>query len=262
MPDFILGIVVGVLINLATALFSRHKALALMPWLFFYIILHGAYVLFTSDAMRGFVMKNNHWWTYMVVAILAVGFWKFITVSVKRIDRATSTLEHADTDRKHPTANDIADEVIKRLQQQKDTGSRNIRPAAEANTVASLGLFPSLNEGAKNTNVDAMALAFQNNGTVPDHNISTKLFLYNVAKEIKVVNPNRVKVTDGGVRANFINLFVPELLPGELQVVSIGLAFPITGYKDADLFGKKELRAPKFWSNGKGESPIIVYLTT
>ena len=89
MGDFILGIVVAAVINLLTALFSRRKALTLLPWLLLYITLHGAYV-FLSGSGRDFLMKHNQWWAYPVVAVIALLFWKFVNIAVNSIAIATN----------------------------------------------------------------------------------------------------------------------------------------------------------------------------
>jgi hypothetical protein len=46
---FVFGVVVGVVTNLVTALFSRAKALRVLPWLLFYILAHGTVVALQSD---------------------------------------------------------------------------------------------------------------------------------------------------------------------------------------------------------------------
>jgi len=57
MDAFILGVVVGVLINLVTALFSRRHGLQLIPWLCLYIAIHGTYVMLTSTSVTAQAMK-------------------------------------------------------------------------------------------------------------------------------------------------------------------------------------------------------------
>jgi len=87
--NFALGIVVGIVINLVTALFSRRKALALLPWLLLYIGIHGAYVFLTGNG-REFIVKHNQWWIYLIVVVIALLFWKTIIAVVNKIDTATA----------------------------------------------------------------------------------------------------------------------------------------------------------------------------
>jgi|KBSSwiStaDraftv2_1062776.scaffolds.fasta_scaffold719542_1 hypothetical protein len=78
MGTFVLGVVVGVVINLVTALFSRHKALQLLPWLLFYIFLHAAYVTFGEA-------------TYVAAGLVALIVWKLIIYQVDKLALFTAT---------------------------------------------------------------------------------------------------------------------------------------------------------------------------
>jgi hypothetical protein len=90
MGGFILGIVVGVVINIVTALFSRDKALQILPWLLFYIFLHGTYVLLgTTEGGQQLVMISRGWPSYIIAALIALLVWAFIRHSVERLDYAT-----------------------------------------------------------------------------------------------------------------------------------------------------------------------------
>jgi hypothetical protein len=94
---FILGVVIGVLINLITALFSRDKALALIPWLLLYIFIHGAYVLLNGGPVSVFAAnmarKYSTNWSYPIVmmmgAILTGLAWRGINSATAKLEQAT-----------------------------------------------------------------------------------------------------------------------------------------------------------------------------
>jgi hypothetical protein len=99
MSGFILGIAVGIVINLVTALFSRDKALKLLPWLLLYIMMHGSAVLLNADFMKGIVMeevkqfKPYGWLSYAIVILLSgcIGgiYWKASNLFVTRLAQHT-----------------------------------------------------------------------------------------------------------------------------------------------------------------------------
>jgi hypothetical protein len=95
MGTFVFGMVVGVVINLITALFSRRHAVQLLPWLCFYMAVHGMYVGLQTEIAWGIEMKiaQKSWLSYiavMVTAALLAGFyWRAVNVAVDKLDKAT-----------------------------------------------------------------------------------------------------------------------------------------------------------------------------
>jgi hypothetical protein len=98
MATLIFGIVVGVVINLITAFFSRKHARQLLPWLLLYIGIHGFAVLLNYDPVKIWGMaiarSNSPWKTYPVViiavSILASIYWWSVNAAVHKLDKATS----------------------------------------------------------------------------------------------------------------------------------------------------------------------------
>lgn len=97
MATFLFGVVVGVLVNLLTALFSRKHALQLIPWMCFYIAVHGCWVLLDADPVRGEAMKlaqqHSPWVLYpvaMLTAAILAGFYVHgVRKIVARLDMVT-----------------------------------------------------------------------------------------------------------------------------------------------------------------------------
>jgi len=87
--------VVGVVINLITALFSRRHAVRVLPWLCFYMAVHGMYVGLQTDIAWGIEMKiaQKSWLSYIAVmltaALLAGFYWRAVNVAVGKLDKAT-----------------------------------------------------------------------------------------------------------------------------------------------------------------------------
>lgn len=136
------------------------------------------------------------------------------------------------------------------------------KPAEQgrSRTVVSIGLLPQLSEDNPHAPVTGAALAFQNNDVAIDRNIILKLQTPSVITEMKIEHPDRIKITDGGKGGTYVNIFLPELLPGELQPMFITFAWS-TPYIDTDSFVKNELKSPKLWSESHGESDVVVYRT-
>jgi hypothetical protein len=95
---FCLGLVVAVLVNFLTALFSRERGLKLIPWLLFYVSLHLSAVFLNTDFMRGKVMEmahnGNHGWpsyafVMLVTACLAGFYWHGINLGIDKLAAAT-----------------------------------------------------------------------------------------------------------------------------------------------------------------------------
>lgn len=106
---FILGLVVAALINILTALFSRERGLRLIPWLTFYVIVHGVYVVLSGHA-AGYVMalvKRFHTWpsyavVMLVAAVLAGLYWRAAESAIRALERVTTERhgqpdQHTDT---------------------------------------------------------------------------------------------------------------------------------------------------------------------
>lgn len=143
MSGFLLGLVVGVLINLATALFSRERALKLIPWLVFYVLLHASYVAISSPLVNQFVMTRAHQfpsgWSYALVmligALLAALYWRGATVAGAWLDSATHAAvtlvpameKAASSPREVPTAAEIAEAINKRNQPSETDRARRYR---------------------------------------------------------------------------------------------------------------------------------------
>ncbi len=98
MEAFILGVVVAMLINLVTALFSRRHGLQLIPWLCLYIAIHGTYVMLASTSVMAQAVKVSNKYppvfTYPIVvtlaAILAGLFWHSVNVGVHKLAQVTA----------------------------------------------------------------------------------------------------------------------------------------------------------------------------
>jgi hypothetical protein len=99
MAALLLGVIVGILINLVTALFSRKHALQMIPWLCLYIAVHGLTVLLNSEPVRieamAIARKSSPWASYPIVILVfsALGclYWWSINAAVNRLDKATTT---------------------------------------------------------------------------------------------------------------------------------------------------------------------------
>src|ERR1039458_10752598 len=97
MSGFVLGVAVGIVINIITALFSRKAAIKLIPWLCLYIALHGVFLLMHQHSINSFAMaearKYPHWLSYLVVifgaALLAWGYWYSLLQGVAWLDSKT-----------------------------------------------------------------------------------------------------------------------------------------------------------------------------
>jgi hypothetical protein len=105
MATFLLGVAVGVVINLVTALFSRKHALQLIPWLCLYIVGHGAVLFLNSEPIRIMAMatarKYPPWETYPILviaaSILVCIYWWGINLGVRRLDTLTAPASPAST---------------------------------------------------------------------------------------------------------------------------------------------------------------------
>jgi hypothetical protein len=99
MGGFVLGVVIALLINCLTAVFSRKHALQLVPWLLLYCALHGGIVLLGTGVVWGEAMnlaqRYHSRWSYVVVAIAfaicGLVFWALIQTATKRLDMRTTT---------------------------------------------------------------------------------------------------------------------------------------------------------------------------
>lgn len=108
MGGFLLGLVVAMLINVVTALFSRRHALGLIPWLMLYLALHGGYVLLTNDIVWGHSMSlaerlHSHWSYVAVILIFAIiggVYWFLVQSATQRL--ATATIPHEGIGGQHP----------------------------------------------------------------------------------------------------------------------------------------------------------------
>ena len=117
MGGFVLGIAVGVVINLVTAFFNRKAAVKLVPWLCLYIAVHGAFLLVHEDGVNTFAMnatrKYPHWLSYLIVvggiAILAAIYWHVLLRGVAWLDAKTS--EHTQSSPAHAATNDVVPPV-------------------------------------------------------------------------------------------------------------------------------------------------------
>ena len=113
MSGFIFGVVVGVVINLITALFSRAKALKFLPWLLFYVLAHGTAVALSSDTIWRVTMSlarryaSHAWISYLVVmavsAVLGGVYWKIARVAIYRLEDHTSEPKSQDVVRTDKT---------------------------------------------------------------------------------------------------------------------------------------------------------------
>jgi hypothetical protein len=105
MAGFVLGMVVGVLINCVTALFSRKHALQLTPWLCLYVALHGGFLLLGTNYVWGhsvnLAQRYHHWWSYAIVittfAIAGAVFWFCVQKATQKLGEATSQPHEAAT---------------------------------------------------------------------------------------------------------------------------------------------------------------------
>ncbi len=117
MGGFLLGIAVGTVINLITALINRKAAVRLIPWLCLYIAIHGAVLLARQESVNSFVMaearKYPHWLSYLIVvggmAILATIYWHFLLRGVAWLNDKTS--EPAQSSPAHTITNNTAPPV-------------------------------------------------------------------------------------------------------------------------------------------------------
>lgn len=99
MAAFVLALLVAMLVNLLTALFSRKHAISLLPWLFFSVAVYGAYVGLTTDVAWRQAMeiakRFPQWLSYPIViliaAILAGVYWRAVNIAVDKLDRLTTT---------------------------------------------------------------------------------------------------------------------------------------------------------------------------
>jgi hypothetical protein len=125
--NFILGVVVGVMINLVTALFSRRLALKILPCLIFYIFLHGVYVVFTvTEWGKTFVMVPRGWPYYIAMAILTLLVWKCIAYGVHTLDRVTRQEIPKQQEERRPSPQQLAQIEGPRLVMTPLTISRRI----------------------------------------------------------------------------------------------------------------------------------------
>jgi hypothetical protein len=112
MSLFILGAVIGLLCNFIAALFSREKALKLIPWILLYIGFHGIYVLVTADFFEAQAMKwtqriHPHWLSYVVLmslaAVMAALWWKAVNVAATKM----AVISHHESGSAPPSASDL-----------------------------------------------------------------------------------------------------------------------------------------------------------
>lgn len=125
MGGFLLGVVVGIVINLITLLFSREKALKLIPWFLLYIAMHGTAVLLDTDSVRGAAMaiakKDGQWWSYLLVMLIAAGlagvYWTLVNAGVTKLARATEP----------PPVASAVPEAVATLEQKSSAGATQER---------------------------------------------------------------------------------------------------------------------------------------
>ena len=140
MAGFLLGVVVGVLINLVTALFSRKHALQLIPWMTLYIFIHGMLVLLQTDTAWGISLSisrrftSNFSYVFVILLFAIAGgvFWHFVRKATNNLANATQPGSHeVPSVPSRPLATETAPDASEKPIQQASK-STHPRPAAPA----------------------------------------------------------------------------------------------------------------------------------
>jgi hypothetical protein len=95
------GLVLSMIVNIITALFSRKAGLKILPWLIFYFTILLLYDVLTNDVVWREVMKIAQKYpsliSYSIVilasAVLGAGYWKAVNKAVDKIDVLTTPTE-------------------------------------------------------------------------------------------------------------------------------------------------------------------------
>ena len=121
------GMVIAMLVNASTIFINRKVALALIPWLVFYIIIVVTYEILTSNVIWGYIMeiakKYSSWWSYALVilisATLGYFFWRSANIAVKKLETSQlidkNVLQLSSIGNLKQRANTLSDEIMEDL---------------------------------------------------------------------------------------------------------------------------------------------------
>jgi len=98
MAAFTFALVVAVLVNIITSLFSRRHGLQLLPWLMLYVGCYAAFNILRLGVVRAVIMdaaqRYPHWAMYTIAVViastLAVAYMRLIIAAVSVLDHATA----------------------------------------------------------------------------------------------------------------------------------------------------------------------------
>ena len=105
--------------------------------------------------------------------------------------------------------------------------------------------------------VDAIGVAFDNNGSTTDQNVSLKVEVPTV-KDVVCDNPNRIQVIGSGHWSTMVQLLAPELVPNEKHTCRVHFLQRLNELNTVTAW-KNAYGTPKAWSQQYGFFDPLIY---